>query len=280
MFSASKLVIGMVVALVAASYASAAKQKYSPHPLTVCADPANLPFSNDAEQGFENQLAKLVAHDLHRPLAFAWAPQRGEFLKKTLNAGKCDLVMGLPSSTDDAQPTIPYYRSSFVFVSRRDHPIDVRSFEDAALHNARIGVQIMQHEAAVAPPAQVLISHGLADNISWFRLFPDFSRPNPTWALIEAVEKGEIDAAVSWGPIAGYFAKHAAVPLLVTPVPHSPDADSLSFDISMAARSGDATLVSELNAVIAKRRARIHAILDDYGVPQSSLAAHLTTAGR
>ena len=160
-----------------------------PAPFRVCADPNNLPFSNAQEQGFENKLAKLVAHDLGQPLEFVWTPQRGEFLRKTLDAGTCDAIMGLPSKLDEADTTIPYYHSSYVFVSRNDRKLSIHSFDDPSLRSARIGVQVIGHEGAAVPPAQVLMDEGLGENIVWYRLLPDFSRSNPPSALIEAVEQ-------------------------------------------------------------------------------------------
>jgi mxaJ protein len=238
-------------------------------PFRVCADPNNLPFSNAHEQGFENRLAKLVAHDLGQPLEFVWSPQRGEFLRKTLDAGTCDAIMGLPSKLDEAETTVPYYRSTYVFVSRTDRKLSIHSFDAPALRSARIGVQVIGHESAAVPPAQALIDKGLGENIVWYRLFPDFSRSNPPSALIEAVEKGDIDVAVAWGPLAGYFAKHASIPLAVTPIsPQRVDSIPLAFDISVGVRRGRRDLCRRLNAVIDRRRTQIESLLREYGVPE------------
>jgi mxaJ protein len=240
-----------------------------PAPFRVCADPNNLPFSNAQEQGFENRLAKLIARDLGQPLQFVWSPQRGEFLRKTLDADACDAIMGLPSDLDEAQTTVPYYRSTYVFVTRKDRKLSIHSFDNPALRSARIGVQVIGHESATVPPAQALVDKGLAENIVWYRLFPDFSRSNPPSALIEAVEKGDVDIAVAWGPMAGYFAKHASVPLTVSPVsPQKVDSIPLAFDISIGVRRGRRALCTRLNTMIERRKTEIDSLLREYGVPE------------
>src|SRR5689334_21831432 len=96
--------------------------------LRVCADPNNLPFSNQREEGFENALAQLVAHELGRTVTYTWWPQRRGFIRNTLNARRCDVVMGIPSSFEPAQPTRPYYRSTYVFVTQSDRHLNIHSF--------------------------------------------------------------------------------------------------------------------------------------------------------
>ena len=236
--------------------------------LRVCADPNNLPFSNERGQGFENELARLAAHDLGLGLQYVWWPQHGRYLKNTLFAGRCDVVIGVPSKLDRLATTRPYYRSSYVFVWRRGRGPAVRSFDDAALKKAHIGVQFMQNDHDFAPPARALIDRGLAPNIAWYKLYPDFTRPNPPAALIEAVERGDVDIAVAWGPLAGYFAAHAPVPLEVKPVTPQREGDiPLAFDISMGVKPGNTRLLIDLNNFITKRRAEIRGILSKYGVP-------------
>jgi mxaJ protein len=266
MFSVSNRILPFAAFLFATSLCA------QPAPFRVCADPNNLPFSNSQQQGFENRLAQLVAHDLGQPLEFVWSPQRGEFLRKTLDAGKCDAIMGLPSQLDEADTTVPYYRSTYVFVTRKDRHLAIHSFDDPALRSARIGVQVIGHESATVPPAQALIDKGLAENIVWYRLFPDFSRSNPPSALIEAVERGDVDVAIAWGPMAGYFAKHASVPLTISPVtPQKVDSIPLAFDISMGVRRGRRDLRNRLNTVIQRRKPQIQTLLQEYGVPAGAL---------
>jgi quinoprotein dehydrogenase-associated probable ABC transporter substrate-binding protein len=236
--------------------------------LRVCADPNNLPYSNAHEQGFENKLARLVARDLGRTVRYVWSPQRGHFFRDTIQAGRCDLVMGVPSVIGAVQPTRPYYRSSYVFVSRRSRHLAIRSFDDQSLRTKRIGVHLIGSDDAAVPPAQALIDRGLAKNIVWYKLYPDFSRANPPAALIDAVERGDIDVAVAWGPLAGYFATRAAVPLEIVPVsPQFERSLPLAFDISMGVRHGDTKLLAELNAIIERRRSEIRRLLQTFGVP-------------
>jgi mxaJ protein len=258
-------------AVIASFVLFAASNAIRANDLRVCADPNNLPFSNEKGSGFENEIAKLVAHDLHRNLSFAWTPQRGEFLKKSINDGKCDLIVGVPSAIDDLETTIPYYRSSFVFVSRRDRTIEAQSFDDPILRKSTIGVQLLQHEGATIPAAQLLINHGLMGNIRWYRIFPDFYRSNPSFAVMEAVQKGEIDTAIVWGPVAGYYTQTKARDLVLSALPADPAKnDSLTFDISMGVRHGDEALLRQLNAFLKRNHDELCAVLKRYGVPDPS----------
>ncbi|HVW85938.1 MAG TPA: quinoprotein dehydrogenase-associated putative ABC transporter substrate-binding protein [Bryobacteraceae bacterium] len=241
--------------------------------LRVCADPGNLPFSNARGQGFENALARMAARDLGRGLIYVWKQDRGGYLAKTLNSGLCDVVMGVPAGIAQGLPTQPYYRSSYSFVSRRGRRLHVHSLDDPALRHLRIGLHVLQHEDATAPPARALLRRGMLSNIVWYRLFPDFDRANPPAELIEAVERGDIDLAIAWGPLAGYFARRSEVPLDVTPI--SPDtagtAEPLAFSISMCVRPGDSRLVAALNRFIDRRRPEIGRLLEGYGIPVSDM---------
>lgn len=237
--------------------------------LRVCADPNNLPFSNRAGEGFENELARLVAKETHRRLVYTWFPQRRGFVRNTLRAGKCDVVIGIPSSYELAQPTAPYYRSTYVFVTRRDRKLHIASFDDPILKKLKIGVHAIGDDYANAPPAQALAKRGLASNIVGYSIYGDYSKPNPPARLIDAVARGDIDVAVAWGPLAGYFAKHEPAALSITPV--SPEIDlpflPFVFDIAMGVRRGDTALREELEQVLTKRRPEIQAVLRRYGVP-------------
>ena len=250
-------------------------------PFRVCADPNNLPFSNAAGQGFENKIAKLVARELNRPLEFVWSPQRGNFVKKTLNAGACDAIIGLPASLDEAEMTEPYYRSTYVFVWRRQSKFAVHSFDDDSLRAARIGVQVIGHDSASVPPAQALIDRGLGANIVWYRLVPDFSVSNPPSSLINGLAQGDIDVAIAWGPMASYFAKHSSVPLVLAPVtPDRAGSTLLTFEISMAVPLGNDELCARLNSVIRHRKKEIENILQAYGVPRPSKSAEGSVSAR
>lgn len=238
--------------------------------LRVCADPNNLPFTNQRLEGFENKLADLVARDLHATVRYTWWPQRRGFIRNTLKAGQCDVVTAIPSSFEMALATRPYYRSTYVFVYRKDRGIHVRSFDDPALKKLRIGVQMIGDDGTNSPPAHALASRGIIDNVTGYSVYGDYSQPNPPARIVEAVARGEVDVAVVWGPLAGYFAPRQRVPLEIVPVSPQIDMPFLPFvfDISMGVRRGDTKLQAELDQVLERRRPEIDALLDRYGVPR------------
>lgn len=238
--------------------------------LRVCADPNNLPFTNEREEGFENRIAELIAEELGAEVQYTWWAQRRGFVRNTLRAGDCDLLTAIPSSFELAQATRPYYRSTYVFVYREDAGFDVQSFDDAILRDLRIGVHLIGDDYANVPPAHALSSRGIIDNLVGYRIYGDYSEENPPARLIDAVAAGDIDLAVAWGPMAGYFAQRSPVPLEVVPV--SPQVDlpflPMVFDISMGVRRDDTALYAEVEAILQRRQPEIDAILDEYGVPR------------
>lgn len=241
-------------------------------PLRVCSDPNNLPFSNRARQGFENRIADLVAHDLQAPVQYTWFPQRRGFVRNTLKAGTCDLIVGIPTTIDMVRTTRPYYRSTYVFVWRKDRHLDIRSFDDPQLAKLKIGVPVVGDDYANTPPAEALAKRGHIRNLVGFTVYGDYSKPNPPAQLVDAVADGRIDLAVAWGPLAGYFAQHEKVPLEVQPVTPQIELPFLPmvFDISMGVRREDTTFVRRLNEIIVARKPQIDRILDQYGVPRVS----------
>ncbi|HUQ99965.1 MAG TPA: substrate-binding domain-containing protein [Gemmatimonadaceae bacterium] len=238
--------------------------------LRVCADPNNLPFSNQREEGFENKIARLVARDLNAKLTYVWSAQRRGFTRNTLNAHKCDLFVGIPSSFERVSATVPYYRSTYVFVTRRDRGIKLASFDDPQLKNLQIGVQLIGDDGINSPPAHALSRRHMVDNVHGFSVYGDYRNPNPPARIIDAVARGEVDVAVAWGPLAGYFAQREPVQLDVRPVSPQIDLPFLPFvfDISMGVRRENSGLKEQLNAIIARRRQEIDAILREYGVPR------------
>lgn len=243
----------------------------APAPLRVCADPNNLPFSNKQEQGFENRLAGMVAAGLHTHVEYTWWPQRRGFIRNTLDKGECDVVMGVPSQYDLAQPTIPYYRSTYVFVSKRSRGLHLTSFDDPRLRTWRVGVPLVGDDFASSPPAHALSARRLTRNVVGFSVLGDYSQPNPPARIIDAVARGDIDVALVWGPLAGYFARHSGVPLAISPTPPFDRGLPFAFDISMAVRRGDERRLTELNAFIAGNRQAIDALLTTYGVPRAGI---------
>jgi mxaJ protein len=237
--------------------------------LRVCADPNNLPFSNQRLEGFENKIADLLAQDLGERVEYTWWAQRRGFFRNTLKAGMCDVVIGVPSGFEMALTTKPYYRSTYVFLSRKDRHVDVKSFDDPVLKKLRIGVQIIGDDQSNAPPAHALTRRNIVDNVKGFTLYGDYSQQNPPARIVDAVEKGDIDLAIVWGPLAGYFAKQSRVSMKVVPV--SPQIDQpflpFVFDISMGVRRGDQELRDQIDQFLEKRRPDIEQILKDYRVP-------------
>jgi mxaJ protein len=198
-----------------------------------------------------------------------WAQRRG-FARNTLAAKKCDVVIGVPSSFERATTTHPYYRSSYVFVTRRDPKLDVTSFDDPQLKKLRIGVQMIGDDATNTPPAHALSKRGIIQNVRGYSVYGDYRQANPPARVIDAVANGDVDVSVAWGPLAGYFASREARPLRITPVSPQIDLPFLPFvfDISMGVRRGDDALRDRLNDVLARRKPDIDRILDEYGVPR------------
>jgi mxaJ protein len=247
--------------------------------LRVCADPNNLPFSNEAGQGFENKLVSLIAEELGAEVRYTWWAQRRGFLRNTLKAKACDLVPGLPANLEGVRTTAPYYRSSYVFVTRTDGP-DVQSFNDPVLRQAKVGVHLIGDDGSNTPPAHALGRRGIVENVRGFMIYGNYSDPNPPTRILEALAKREIDVAIVWGPLGGYFPKHESVPLKVTPVRPIFDGPQLPmvFDISMAVRKEDEALRQEIDTALSRRRADVDAILATYHVPR--LDSGLKQAGR
>jgi mxaJ protein len=241
-----------------------------PGELKVCADPNNLPFSNQEQQGFENRIAALVARDMRAKLRYTWWAQRRGFVRNTLNAHECDLLIGVPSSFERASTTMPYYRSTYVFVTRRDRHLKIASLDDPVLTRLRIGVQMIGDDFTNTPPAHALSTRHIIQNVRGYSVYGDYRQPNPPARIIDAVARGDIDVAIAWGPLAGYFAQKEPVSLDITPVSPQIDLPFLPFvfDISMGVRRGDDALRDELNAIIARRKGEIDHILDQYGVPR------------
>jgi mxaJ protein len=245
-------------------------QSPPPRELRVCADPNNLPFSNRRLEGFENEIAALLARDLGAEVHYTWWAQRRGFFRNTLKAGLCDVVMGVPSSFEMTLPTRPYYRSTYVFVTRQDRGPSVRSFDDAVLRQVKVGVQLAGDDGANTPPAHALARRGVVGNVTGYMLYGDYTQDNPPARIMDAVARGDVDVAVVWGPLAGYFARREPVPLALTPVSPQIDLPYLPFvfDISLGVRRGDTALRDELDAALERRQGEIDAILDRYGVPR------------
>jgi quinoprotein dehydrogenase-associated probable ABC transporter substrate-binding protein len=231
--------------------------------LRVCADPNNLPYSNAKGQGFENRIAALVAQDLGRTLTYEWRPQRRGFVRETLKANRCDLMMSVPANYEMAWPTRPYYRSTYVFVTRRGTGPGLASLDDPTLRRLRIGIQVTGNDYNNPPAAHALAERRLSANVRGFTVYGDYSQPEPQRPIIDAVARGDVDTAIVWGPLAGFYARRNST-LTISRVEPSP---SFVFDIAMGTRRGDRALHDAVNGVIARDGGKIRQILREFGVP-------------
>jgi mxaJ protein len=237
--------------------------------LKVCADPNNLPFSNQREQGFENKLARLVASELHAELKYVWWAQRRGNVRETLKAGLCDVIPGVASNLEMLATTQPYYRSSYVFVTRAEDGLELQGFDDPRLRTLTIGVQMIGDDFSNTPPAHALARRGVVDNVRGYMLYGDYAQDSPARAIIDDVARHRLDVAVVWGPLAGYFTKQRGTRLHVQAVRPLIDGPMLPmvFDISMGVRKDDRALRRELDDVLAKQADRIQTLLREYGIP-------------
>lgn len=260
MCSSSLKALALSALLVIASPAQARE-------LRVCADPNNLPFSNESEEGFENRIVAVIAEELGAEVRYTWWAQRRGFLRNTLKAEICDLVPGLPANLEGVRTTAPYYRSSYAFVTRPGGP-EIKSLDDVILRHLTIGVHLIGDDGSNTPPAHALARRGIIENVRGYMIYGDYDDPNPPMRILEALVNGDIDVAIVWGPFGGYLAQRGSTPLKVTPVLPKFDGPGLPmvFDISMAVRREDEALRQEVDAALARRRPEVDAILDAYGV--------------
>jgi mxaJ protein len=237
--------------------------------LRVCADPNNLPFSNSRLEGFENKLADLVAGDLHATVEYTWWAQRRGYVRNTIASGACDVLMGVPTRFERTLVTRPYYRSSYVFVTRRDDGPRIRSLDDAMLRRVRVGVQLIGDDGDNSPPAHALAARHIVRNVVGYPVYGNYLEPNPPARIVDAVAKDEVDVAMVWGPLAGYFAAKAHTQLSITPVsPPSDPALPFVFDISVGVTRRASGLRDEIDAVLMRRKADVDRLLDTYHVPK------------
>ncbi|HEX5385744.1 MAG TPA: quinoprotein dehydrogenase-associated putative ABC transporter substrate-binding protein [Gemmatimonadales bacterium] len=271
-----------------------------PRVLRVCADPDNMPFSNRRLEGFENRIVALVARDMGASVAYTWWPEQRGFLRHTLNAHACDVVPGISAGDSRLLTTAPYFRSTYVFVYRADRGYHINSFDNPALRRLRIGVHVIGDDYNSLPPGVALARRGLASQVVGFSMYgnstkdaaadpgdaasadPERSAPS---VLIRAVARGDIDVAVAWGPLAGYYAARDGARsghrLRVVPVQGADagPAGRFVYAIAMGARRGDSTLVAQVDRALAHRRGEIHRILRRYHVPLVGDSARVAAAG-
>jgi quinoprotein dehydrogenase-associated probable ABC transporter substrate-binding protein/PQQ-dependent catabolism-associated CXXCW motif protein len=232
-----------------------------PNTLRVCADPNNLPYSNEAGEGFENRIAELLARSLDREIAYTWFPQTIGFVRNTLGAQLCDVVIGITTTSQAMQNTNPYYRSTYVLLQRADEKQQVSSLHDIALKDLRVGA-IMQ-----TPPLNVLAREGLLDHLVPYKLTVDTRIESPARDMVEDLAGGEIDVGLLWGPMGGYWAQKQSVPIRIMPLASEAEGERLDFRITMGLRRGEPGWEETLNTFLAEHKAEIQDILLDYGVP-------------
>jgi quinoprotein dehydrogenase-associated probable ABC transporter substrate-binding protein len=228
--------------------------------LRVCADPSNLPFSDDKGEGFENKIAQLLGKALDLPVTYVYFPQVVGFVRNTLRARTCDLIMGTVVGDDIVQTTNPYYRSTYVAVFRADDA-PFSGFADPKLHSRRLGV------VSATPPSNLLVAHDLLDNTKSYALTVDTRFESPAHQMIEDVAKGELDIGFLWGPIAGYYIKRESLPLAMAVLPNEPGAPRMEYRVAMGVRASEPEWRRRINAAILKLQPEITAVLRDYGVP-------------
>jgi quinoprotein dehydrogenase-associated probable ABC transporter substrate-binding protein len=270
MASAVKSIAFVILALVGVSLpgavgaqdAEGAIELVDPHVFRACADPHDLPLSDEAGEGLENKIAALLAQKLGKPVAYTFYPDAMGFIRNTLNAHRCDVVLGTAQCDDLVQPTNPYYRTSYAAAYHQDGPLKgLDSLSDPRLKTARIGI------VAGTPPATYLAMKGLLGQIKSYRLGVDTRYDSPTHDMMDDLDKGEIDVALLWGPFAGYYATKAKTPTAVVPLVKEEAGPRMIYRIVMGVRHSDQNWKRALNKLISENQSEIQAILRSYGVP-------------
>ena len=233
-----------------------------PKVLRICADPRNLPFSNDKGEGFENKLGELFAEKLQKKLDYVYFPQATGFVRMTLGAHRCDVIMGFPQGDDMVQGTNPYYRTAYSLVARKGSGLDdVATLGDARLKGKHIGI------VAGTPPATNMAANGLMADAKPYPLMIDTRSDSSAAAMIDDLTAGKIDAAILWGPLAGFYARKASPPLHVTPLVKETTGPRLVYRIGMGVRAADQNWKRLLNRLIQENQPAINKLLLDFGVP-------------
>jgi mxaJ protein len=253
--------IALIVAIAASMSGVCAARE-----LRVCADPDNLPYSHRDGSGFENRIAMVVARALDATPVFVWLPQGRGYIRKTLNARLCDVVMGVPDHFDPVRATRPYYRSTYVAVTRAGFAF--RQFDDPALKDVTIGVQLVGDDLAATPPGHALARHGLVDNVRGYTVYGEGRQGE---RMVRDVAQGQLSVALLWGPQGGYFAARMPQPLDVSPLAQPADLPGVPFEyaIAMGVRKSDAALQRELDDALVRSQGAIDAILRAYNVPRT-----------
>jgi mxaJ protein len=237
-------------------------QQTDPNEFKVCADPDNMPYSTQKGEGFENKIAELLAKDLGKTLTYEFWLDRQGYLRNTINAQRCDVIIGMGSDVDSLRTSKPYYRSGYVFVYRKSSNYNIKDWDSEDLRKGIIGI------VGQSPPTIPLNDHNLMANARPYRLQRDLNLP-PSF-IIDDLIAGKIDIAIVWGPIGGYFAKQSKEPLVVVPVPEYQDKNikgKEEWNISVAVRKKDKERMAMIQGALDRNQDKILKILDDYGIP-------------
>ena len=233
-----------------------------PDVFRACGDPRNLPFSNEKGEGFENKLAELLAAKLGKKLSYAYYPQATGFVRMTLGSFRCDVIMGFPQGDDQAQLTIPYYRTTYALITKPGSGLeDVATISDPRLKDKRIGI------VARTPPSTVMAMNGLLAHAKSYPLFIDTRADSSAQAMLDDLARGDIDCGILWGPMAGYYAARANPPLVVVPLVKETIGAPMTFRIGMAVRPSDQEWKRTLNRLIKENQAEINKLLISYNIP-------------
>ena len=238
--------------------------------LKVCADPNNLPFSNQKGEGFENKIAELMGAALGVKVEYTWFPQIIGFARNTLQAHRCDLVIGTVAGDDVMQTTNPYYFTTYVMIYRSDKGLTLTGLDDPRLASLRLGV------VSATPPSDLLVRHDLMALAKPYQLTVDTRAESPTHEMVKDIMDGTIDVGFLWGPIAGYYRKHGELPLTLVPLKDEPGAARMKYHIAMGVRGNEPEWRRRVNAVILKQQPKMTAILRDYGIPLLNEQGELT----
>jgi quinoprotein dehydrogenase-associated probable ABC transporter substrate-binding protein len=243
-------------------------------PLRVCADPDNMPFSNEKGEGFENKLAELIAQKLDAKLEYSWFAEATGYVPNTSGREACDLVMGYAQGTGLIEDTNPYYYTSYVLIYREDDAslAGIDNLSDSRLKGKRIGL------FAGTPPASILAMHGLVSNAKPFEVNAEETAAKAATAIVGELASGELDAALLWGPVGGYYAERAAVPLKLVPLVKENAGPSTIYGITMGLRPDEPQWKHTINKLIADNQAEINVILEGYNVPLLDEKGNLITA--
>jgi quinoprotein dehydrogenase-associated probable ABC transporter substrate-binding protein len=233
-----------------------------PDVFRACGDPRNLPFSNDKGEGFENKLAELFAAKLGKRLTYTYFPQATGFVRMTLGSFRCDIIMGFPQGDDQAQITIPYYRTTYALVAKQGSGLEnVTAIDDPRLKDKRIGV------VARTPPSTNMAINGLLARAKSYPLFIDTRADSSAQAMMDDLARGEIDCGILWGPMAGYYARQANPPLVVVPLTRETTGPQMTYRIGMAVRPADQEWKRTLNQLILDNQTEINRLLLSYNIP-------------